>query len=440
MNRLRILSCLTLLTITLSGCGQAPEQPSKLPDFGTDTTDSARLLDQRLRGRLDLPVLSGIFTLRPDRSVLEVQRLQVSGTHDAVHLFCSTDVASESWWSSRVDTSKESWQMRMRAGRDLEVERAARVAGNPGCMVEATGLLATDVYMPLTPVEAQPLVYKGATGKASYTLTLPASANLAGAHLQATAKGAGKLTCQQVIGDVAGGAVAGGSEPAIPKFPNAAALRTWKAAHPMPQGALLGVSASPGDALVDDPTREGTKTIHVYGIVGQSTSREVARLGGLWCGRYQGGKGYSARFTQLAQLHKVNVTVAKPADLDPEAQRVAAALMATGAIGVTTITDQSVIAKAYPKLDPQPTNVVITDDTRTQALSAQLLVYSDLAEATAVLRPLRTSVLRGLQLSTACTTVIEAGPSSPAQQARAHAQLVQLSKQLVAGCPKPATG
>lgn len=434
MNRLLYLPVVALAALALAGCGQAPDHSGKLPDFGTDKPDSARQLDQRVRGRLDLPVLSGIFTLRPDRSVLEVQRLQVSGSRDSISLSCSTDVGSSSWWSSRPDTSKQAWQMSLREGRGLDSALAERLVASPGCMVQGSSGLLDQIYMPLTPVETQPLVYKGASGKVSYTLTLPASADIAGAHVQTTAKGAGKLTCQQVIGDVSGGAIMGGAEPAVPKLPTEAARRAWIAAHPRPQGTLLGVAGSPGDGIEINPSPGRDKTMIVHGIVGQSTSREVARLGGLWCARYQGGRGYHARFSQIVQMHRVNVPIAAQIAPSQQATAAAAALSATGALGVSILSEASVIAKVYPKLQPQPSDVVITDDTRTQALSAQLLLYPDQAQARSALVQLRKDKGRTGALSLACSTIIESAPASEAQAARANAQLQQLTTQLTADC------
>lgn len=396
MFRLRLVAVLALSALVAAGCGEPPEKTGDLPQVKPET-DQVVKIDERLRGTLKLPVLSGVFTLRPDKSVIEVQRLQVSGRRDNVTLQCVTSVGSDGWWQARVDPQKSVWEMDLREGRALKQEVALKLAGSPGCLVDSSSV-KDPVAMPLVPLEKQPFVYKGKSGDISYTLTLPANSKLAGSRLQIEAGetlAAGTMTCQQILGDTAGGASGSGKViiikpvkiPAGKKFKTAAqkvaflrklrAAQTKAVAAAQAKGFVLAKAGSPGDKFELDAESSRTDDfVLVHGIIGQTTSREPARLGGLWCGVYQGGEGYKARFADLAQMERVNIPSEAPQiDEDSLEAKSAQVLTQQGTLGVRITADATLISSAYPKLKPAPRTMVTTDEGREQLLDVVISFY-----------------------------------------------------------------
>jgi hypothetical protein len=457
MHRFGFSILLVILSAFIAvGCGSPAEKEGELPDLGSKN-ESPRKFDTRMRGVLDTPLLSGVFTLRPDKAIMEVQRLQVSGKNDNVTVSCNTNVGSSQWWQIRIDTEKTLWQMRLRDGRDLDREYAEVLAGSPGCVLKASPL-PNPIVMPIAPLQVQPLVYEGrAEDGTKYTLTLPASADLDGATLLADPMaGKGQLTCHQILGDAARSAQASGGAlkpvqiPEGKKFKSKKAraaylkklraaqakklaagvtLKTVKAPIIKPSDAAaddpfanvevveaFDENSSIGSAMVPDPDGRGRDDlILVHGIVGQITSREPARLGGLWCGRYQGGKAFKAKFGSQARLEQVNVDVPDPAE-DPEGMpaRLAGVLNSSGALGVRIATDPLLIAKLYPQ-KPMPIAVIQSDDARTQLVNVQIFLYANAKDAKKGVALInKRSQERPALVMTACDFVAVGEPQRPA--------------------------
>ncbi len=483
MYRVLAIMLTVLSALALAGCGQAPDKTGELPKINPAPTQ-AHVIDERLRGKITLPVISGVFTLRPDKSIMEVQRLQVSGSRDSVSMSCLSNVGSAQWWQIRVDTNKTIWQMRLREGRDMDPIFAELLVGSPGCVLKASSV-ADPLLMAMIPLEVQPFVYEGSAGAVHYTVKLPASAQIVGATVQVDPPlnlSKGVLTCQQIVGDSANGASADPKVvaaqikplkvPAGKKFktPKAKALfmaqfnkaqaaattAAWK------KGFLLGKAGSVGDKMEIDPQdRQHKNLILVHGIVGQITSREPARQGGLWCGIYKAGKGFGARFTNLAKLDRVNIADVPTIAAAGLPAKVAKVLSDSGALGVKITTDAPIIARNNPTQGKTKTPVatVEIDSTRTQLVGGSVLIYANETDAAAALKALEklniSDRLRQAAVTLSaqnCEMVVQLGPADiagstdAAQQAvndqKRQAALVQIDKirtQLQLLCkPKPA--